>query len=177
MRRVPALVTISRRDFCSLAGAVGMTALAGCIDGDSSAIQTGALGGGNGGPPPDGGTIAGPDASTAAVCTGTPTDVGPPSMFAASTPVYFSSLRFFVVRDAAGIYALTARCTHEGVTCAVSSGKFRCPRHGALFTFDGAVVSGPVSKPLVHYATCLLPNGNVGVSTAMVVASNVRLVA
>lgn len=174
MRRPPGLVALSRREFCSLTGGLGLAVLVGCTDGDTGVIQTGPLGD-NEGMTPDGNTAA--DATTSAVCSGTPTDVGPPSMFTAGAPVYNAGGRFFVVRDAMGLYALTARCTHEGVSCAVSSGKFQCPRHGALFTFDGAVVSGPVSRPLVHYATCLLPNGHVGVTTTQIVASNVRLVA
>jgi nitrite reductase/ring-hydroxylating ferredoxin subunit len=104
-------------------------------------------------------------------------DVGAPSTFLTNKPVYNSTGRFFVVRDAGGLFAVTARCTHEGAICAVSGSDYRCPRHGALFTFDGTIVSGPVVTPLQHYAMCTLPSGNVGVDTTKTVAKSVRLVA
>ena len=40
----------------------------------------------------------------------------------------------------------------------------------------GALSGGPVSKPLVHYAMCTLPNGHVGVVATMQVAASTRLV-
>jgi cytochrome b6-f complex iron-sulfur subunit len=178
MRRVPGLVELSRRGFCAVAGLT----LVGCTDGGLGAVQTGALGAGDDTAPPvdapgttatDGGTTS--DASMGAVCTGSPIDVGAPSTFTANTPVYISNGKFFVVRDAGGLYALTSLCTHEGAICSVSSGKFRCPRHGALFTFAGAVVSGPVSKALVHYSMCTMANGHVGVNTSSIVPATTRL--
>lgn len=177
MRRARGLVEYSRRDFCAIAGGL---LLAGCTDGDLGAIQTGPLGGGDDAPPIDargttGGDASMADASMGAVCTGSPTDVGAPTAFTLNTPVYVSSGRFFVVRDSGGVYAVSAACTHEGVTCTVSSMKFRCPRHGALFTFNGAIVSGPVSRPLVHYSMCTMSNGHLGVTTASIVPATTRL--
>ena len=124
---------------------------------------------------PHDGSMPMSDAPMGAVCTGSPVDVGAPSTFTANTPVYISNGKFFVVRDAGGLYALTSLCTHEGAICAVSSGKFRCPRHGAYFTFAGAVVSGPVSQPLVHYSMCTMSNGHVGVNTSSIVPATTRL--
>jgi nitrite reductase/ring-hydroxylating ferredoxin subunit len=176
MRRARGLVELSRRDFCALAA--GSLALIGCVDGGSGAIQTGALGGGDDQSPADSGVghdAPGADAAMGAVCSGTPIDVGPPSMFVLNTPVAFATNKFFVVRDAGGLYALSSSCTHEGVTCGVSSGRFRCPRHGALFTFNGAVVSGPVSQPLVHYSMCTMSNGHVGVTKSALVSATTRL--
>src|SRR5207245_1152704 len=102
MRRSPALATLSRRDFCGgLAGCLGLAAVASC-GGDSS------------------GTVADAPADTGAVtCTTAGTDVGAATTFVTGTPVYFSTGNFFVVRDASGLYALTARCTHQGGTCVV----------------------------------------------------------
>ena len=50
-----------------------------------------------------------------------------------------------------------------------------CPRHGSLFSFDGAVLTGPATAPLVHYAMCTLASGHVGVLTSQTVASTDRL--
>ncbi len=173
MKRAEGLV-ISRRDFCALAG---IAVVGACTDGGTGAIQTGPLGGGDDAPPDAAGAdAAGPDAAALPMCPATgATDVGAPSTFAMNMPVYFSTGKFFVVRDAGGLYALTSACTHEGAICVVSGQDFRCPRHNALFTFNGAIVSGPVSKPLKHYAMCMLPNGHVGVTTGTVVAATTRL--
>ncbi|CAN5922358.1 hypothetical protein BH11MYX3_BH11MYX3_03520 [soil metagenome] len=161
--------------------------LAGCTDGGLGAIQTGPLGAGDDAPPidahtggADGSTMTDAgmaDASMGAVCTGSPTDVGAPTAFTLNTPVYISAGKFFVVRDSGGVYAVSAACTHEGVICTVSSMRFRCPRHGALFTLNGAIVSGPVNRPLVHYSMCTMANGHLGVTTASIVPATTRLAA
>ncbi len=167
----------------ALAGCVGL-AVVGCSDGSLGGVQTGPLGnddnGPDGGNPTDARTAdarvpidgkAPVDGESAAACTGSATDVGAATTFVTGTPVYFSSGKFFVVRDAGGLYAVTAVCTHEGATCAVSGSEFHCPRHGADFTFDGAIISGPVSRPLAHYGMCILSNGHAGVTTTTVAAT------
>jgi len=159
MRRAPELVTFTRREVCGgLAVCIGAAAIAGC-GGDSSGAAADA-------PPPDTGGAA---------CTNAAVDVGAASTFTANKPVYFSTGNFFVVRDAMGLYALTARCTHEGATTVAQTADFYCPRHGAMFDFDGNVTRGPATSPLVHYAMCILANGHVGVNTAMTVAKTDRL--
>lgn len=185
MKRARGLVEFSRREFCAFAA--GSLALIGCTDGGVDAVHTGPLGGGDDdsrpvdaptGTNPDGsspdGSVSMPDGSTAPVCAGSPVDVGLPSAFTLNTPVYFASGKFFVVKDATGYFAVSAACTHEGVTCTVSSGKYRCPRHGALFMYDGAIVSGPVNKPLPHFAMCTMSNGHIGVTTSAKVPATDR---
>lgn len=185
MKRARGLVEFSRREFCALAA--GSVALIGCTDGSTDAVQTGPLGGADDGAPVDAppgthpgdgsvdGSVSTPDGpSGGPVCAGSPVDVGLPSAFTLNTPVYFSSGKFFVVKDAGGYFAVSAACTHEGVTCVVSSGKYRCPRHGALFQYDGAIVSGPVNKPLSHYSMCTMSNGHIGVVTATKVPATDR---
>jgi len=183
MRRASGLTVVSRRDFCRIGlGIGGLTLAEGCTDGGLGGVQTGPLGGGdddgsNTGTPPDAPPQVTPDAPPSGpACTTSALDVGPASSFVNGTPKYFSSGSLFVVRDSGGLYALTARCTHQGVTCSVSSGRFRCPAHGALFNFDGSIISGPVSQPLRHYAMCILSNGNVGVITSQTVSASDRLV-
>jgi len=177
MRRADGLYDITRRELFTLAGCVGLT-IAGCTDGDTDAIQTGPLGegGGNGNTQPDAGTTTQPpDAGTTATCGSGAIDVGTPSTFITNKPIYYSTGRFFVVRDAGGLFAVDSRCTHEGVVCTLTTTQYRCPRHGALFTYDGSIVSGPVFQPLKHYSMCLLANGHAGVETTKVVAKTVRL--
>ncbi len=189
MKRAEGLVAISRREFCGgVATCLGIAILPGCIDGDTGVIETGPLdgthGSGSNNGAPDAGSITPPsygsdvtgDAAPAATCPTTgATDVGTPSTFMTSKPVYFNAGNFFVVRDAGGLYAVSARCTHEGATCVVQSAQFYCPRHAARFDLDGGPVSGPVFTALSHFAMCTLANGHVGVITSMKVAKTVRL--
>lgn len=180
MKRVSGLVELSRRDFCAFA-ALGI-ALNGCVD--SGAVQTGGLDdtgngqttdAGSGAVVPGDGSVPPGDAGVAATCSGTYTDVGASSTYTLNTPKYISAIKMFVVKDAGGFYALTARCPHKGVTIASTGSSFHCSAHGADFTFNGAVIDGPTTKALQHYAMCTLANGNLGVETTMTVAATVRM--
>jgi len=185
MRRAKALVELSRRDFCGFAAASALgLAVTGCTDGSAGAVQTGPLGGGNGhgpdaGHPPTDGSMGGDasstDAASGVACTSTPIDVGPASSFSLNMPVYHSTGKFFVVRDSGGFYALTAVCTHDGATCTTQGGDIYCPRHGAQFTYNGDIISGPVITGLVHFAMCNMSNGNLGVITSMTVSKSTRI--
>jgi nitrite reductase/ring-hydroxylating ferredoxin subunit len=191
MKRAPGLIELSRRDFCAFACGVGAV-LVGCTSNGPTAIQTGGLSGGDddGNDPPDAGGDVNPpiDASAgsghgsgsgsaaAPTCPSSgATDVGAASAFAMNTPVYISAQKMFVVRDSGGLYALTAVCTHQGATTEVQGSSIYCPRHGATFTFNGAVTTGPATKPLNHFAMCTLANGHVGVVTSMTVSASQRL--
>jgi cytochrome b6-f complex iron-sulfur subunit len=157
MKRSDALIAISRRQFCSgLAGCVGIAVVAGCGSSDGQGIDAPATSGG--------------------VCPTTGAlDVGAPSTFMANMPVYFATDFVFVVRDANGLYALTARCPHQGFTTRVEGSVFVCPRHGSQFSFDGALLTGPATQPLVHYAMCTIDGGHVGVLTSQIVSDTQRL--
>src|SRR4051812_48783339 len=181
MKRARGLVDISRRELC-LGGCAALL-VAACTDGTSGVIDTGPLGGGHGIQPDapqghggDGGT-GNPDAGVAATCGPTAIDVGAAAAFALNTPKYISTAKCFIVRDAGGLYAVSSLCTHEGATNGISGGNFRCPRHGALFTFNGSIISGPVSTGLKHFAMCTLAGGHVGVTAGAVVSQATRLVA
>ncbi|CAN5643979.1 hypothetical protein BH11MYX1_BH11MYX1_52160 [soil metagenome] len=184
MKRAPELVELSRRDFCAFA-CLGITLASGCLDSGSGSVQTGGLDGTNGGPDAGSGAavhhdaaVGTPDAPvTAATCSGSFTDVGAASTYTLNTPKYVSAIGMFVIKDASGFYALTAKCTHQGVTLTRQTTKFHCNAHGADFTFTGAVIDGPTTKALQAYAMCTLANGNLGVETTVKVASTVRLVA
>ncbi len=194
MRRAEGLTVLTRRDVCvAFASCVGAALISSCTDGDVGPVQTGGLNGPDGTETGSGsGSVSGmvdagvnghdsgttADAGPVATCPTTGvTDVGAPSTFTTNNPVYVSSGNFFVVRDSGGLYALTAKCTHEGATCVVDSGDFYCPRHGATFSYNGAVLGGPVITGLVHYAMCTLANGHVGVVKSQTVSNSQRLMA
>ncbi len=192
MRRSDGLHVVSRRQFCgAFAGCVSL-ALAACTDGDGTVlVQTGGLNGPDGENPGTGsGSGSGSGSakmdagvgmdsgSSGGTCPATgATDVGAASTFTSNKPVYFSSGNFFVVRDSGGLYALTARCTHQGVTVTDDGSEFYCPAHGATFNYDGTVTGGPAATNLVHYAMCTLANGHVGVVKSQTVAQSQRLMA
>ena len=59
-------------------------------------------------------------------------------------------------RDAGGLYAMTATCTHEGCNMlhngSVRSDGVYCSCHGSLFDANGNPVSGPAHGALAHFA-------------------------
>ena len=201
MRRHDKLVDFSRRDFCALAGLCAAAGVAACTDGAAKPVATGQLGETPDAPqdqpdaadntpdaPPGspdarpGSPDARPDANAGSpdanqsgpTCSGTVTDCGaPPSSFT-STPKLISS-KCFVVRDSGGLYAVSAKCTHEGATLTNDGSEFYCPRHGATFDYDGNVLGGPVFTGLVHYAMCIMSSGHVGVNTSQTVSQSTRM--
>jgi Rieske Fe-S protein len=59
--------------------------------------------------------------------------------------------KFFLLVDAAGIYAVTAICTHRG--CSVTAegpDGFGCPCHDSEYDRQGRVTQGPAALPLRH---------------------------
>lgn len=54
-----------------------------------------------------------------------------------------------LVQATAGtVTAVSAVCTHKGVTVGVSGSELKCAAHGSVFAFDGAVKNGPAANPL-----------------------------
>src|SRR5450432_2340701 len=77
-----------------------------------------------------------------------------------------------LVRDAAGLYAMTITCTHAGCEVSPSGTTLICPCHGSRFDHNGAVLQGPAGSPLVHYAVTLDAAGNITVDGTMEVAAS-----
>ncbi len=59
-----------------------------------------------------------------------------------------------VVRDADGVHAFSAVCTHQGcLVSTVSNGSISCPCHGSVFdAATGQVTQGPATQPLPKVA-------------------------
>lgn len=104
-------------------------------------------------------------------------DAGAASAIAVGQVRFFSCAKTFVLRDAAGLYAMTAICTHNQCTVAFTSAThdFVCPCHMSTYDFNGAVTAPPAPAPLQHYACALDGNGNVIVDLAAPVDASVRL--
>lgn len=74
--------------------------------------------------------------------------VGHPEQFAIGSETRFEKENFYLFRDAQGVYALSAICTHLGCTVARSAKGFECPCHGSKFGASGKVEAGPAPRPL-----------------------------
>lgn len=81
---------------------------------------------------------------------------------------------FFVGRDAAGLYAMTTVCTHQGCSVNEGASELPCPCHGSVFDLQGAVVKGPATQPLSHYHLEVEADGTVRVDTSQVVPPATR---
>jgi cytochrome b6-f complex iron-sulfur subunit len=83
-----------------------------------------------------------------------------------------------VARDAGGVYAMSAVCTHAGCLLDESSqtiaAGLSCPCHGSTFDGDGNVTRGPARVPLQHYAVTIASDGSVTVDGNQPVSASTR---
>lgn len=123
----------------------------------------------------DSGTDSGVDAGPKG-CLAAGKEVGAPASFAMGTVTYIAAINAFVGRDAGGLYAMYALCTHAVGNLNQNGGQLVCTVHGARFTLTGDFVSGPGGTfALPHFDICLNSKGNVAVDPNTIVAANVRL--
>ncbi len=134
----------------------------------------GGAGGGGGGGAED---MAGDPADMGkATCTPGSVSAGAASSYTVGgTPKYLSgSTELFVLRDAGGLMAVSAICTHSGCTLKVQSSEYYCNCHGATFQYDGSMPTSPAHSALKHYAMCVDASGNVTVDPKTTVPSTNR---
>jgi cytochrome b6-f complex iron-sulfur subunit len=74
--------------------------------------------------------------------------IGHPDEFAVGSETRFEEANFLVFRDAEGVYAISAVCTHLGCSVARSATGFACPCHGSRFAINGDVTRGPAPRAL-----------------------------
>jgi nitrite reductase/ring-hydroxylating ferredoxin subunit len=91
--------------------------------------------------------------------------------------VDLSAERVFICRDANGIYAIDAKCTHLGsdVDFVSAQAGFKCPLHMATYDFNGEKPTLPATMALTHYAVCVTESGTLLVDVAQPVAASTRL--
>jgi nitrite reductase/ring-hydroxylating ferredoxin subunit len=141
---------LSRRTLLSLAGtSVGMAVLGSAVPGCGNPTGT----------PPTGPVTA---QNISALSVGT--------MLTMSNVV--------VARDANGVYAMSAVCTHAGCLMDDASGTIAaglyCPCHGSSFDGEGAVTRGPARAPLQHYAVTIATDGTITVDGSQPVSASTR---
>lgn len=148
---------VDRRAFCVCALAAGMALACGGGAGSAPAVAP---------PSPPGGPL-----------TTTDTKAGMLGLPNGSVRDYRNLGNFFLIRDATGIYAMTAVCTHMGCIVGLPVGsQITCPCHGSQYDLAGANQLGPATLPLVHFAvTEATPGGFLVVNTAQTVATSTRL--
>jgi Rieske Fe-S protein len=84
-------------------------------------------------------------------------------------------------RDASGLYAMSAICTHAGcpVNVVTSGGQpsLSCPCHGSTFNANGAVTRGPAATPLQHYQVDVASDGAIAICSGVSVPATARTAA
>jgi Rieske Fe-S protein len=99
------------------------------------------------------------------------------SLKAGTVKDYRKAGGFYLVADGAGIYALTAICTHNGCKVVAEAGQgFGCPCHDSEYDLQGNVLQGPAKLPLKHFeVTEQGPGGPLVVDLGKPVDAHVRL--
>ncbi|HEY1585702.1 MAG TPA: Rieske 2Fe-2S domain-containing protein, partial [Polyangia bacterium] len=118
-------------------------------------------------------TSAAPDLAQL-MCKGS-FDAGAASTLAVGQAKFFACQKVYVLRDAIGIYALTAVCTHMGCTVAYMTTDFQCPCHMSAYNLNGAVISPPAPLPLQHFSCTFDGSGNIIVDQSVPVDADTRL--
>ena len=77
-----------------------------------------------------------------------------------------SGQRVIVFQSEDQLFALSAKCTHEGCTVTFQPGQsvIWCPCHDGRFDLTGRVLSGPPPQPLAKYIAQRQPDGAIVVS-------------
>jgi nitrite reductase/ring-hydroxylating ferredoxin subunit len=83
-----------------------------------------------------------------------------PESLAPGDPYVAPGRPVVLVRDAAGVYAVSRVCTHLGCIVQPSPTGFDCPCHGSRFAADGAVLKGPAPKALAWLSVTSLGGGS-----------------
>ena len=89
------------------------------------------------------------------------------------TPV--PQLKAWILRDEAGLYALSAVCTHLGCTVGETETSFECPCHGSRFNLHGITFQGPANRPLEHLELSLSADNKVVLDSSKKVPASQRL--
>jgi cytochrome b6-f complex iron-sulfur subunit len=83
-----------------------------------------------------------------------------------------------VARDADGVYAMSAICTHAGCFVTDAAGTIAaglyCPCHGSAFDGEGVVTNGPAPAALAHYTVTIAADGSITVDGSQPVAASTR---
>jgi len=99
-----------------------------------------------------------------------------PAEYAEGSVTGVPEARAYIARDAKGLYAISAVCTHLGCTVNKANENFECPCHGSKYNGGGYVLKGPATAPLARLELTLSSDGKVVVDTSKTVTADARLV-
>ena len=100
----------------------------------------------------------------------------PPAEYVEGSVTGVPEARAYILRDAKGLYAISAICTHLGCTVNKAGENYECPCHGSKFNGGGYVLKGPATAPLDRVELSLSDDGKVVIDTSKKVEADVRLV-
>lgn len=97
--------------------------------------------------------------------------VGRPEDIPPGTVLVLRKQRVYVVRSAAGFFALSAVCTHLGCVTRYEQARrgIFCPCHGSQYSLEGKVTGGPAPRALSRFL--------VSIEKGLLVVDSARLVA
>jgi nitrite reductase/ring-hydroxylating ferredoxin subunit len=98
-----------------------------------------------------------------------------PADYALGSLTFEQVARVYVGRDASGLFAVNATCTHLGCTVTYKDSQFECPCHGSRFDAEGRVLVGPATRTLECVRLTLASDGRIVVDRAAIVKVNFRL--
>ncbi|HTK95783.1 MAG TPA: ubiquinol-cytochrome c reductase iron-sulfur subunit [Terriglobales bacterium] len=89
-------------------------------------------------------------------------NAGKPEEYEVNSVTFDPKNSIYVMRDAAGFYAVSAVCTHLGCVTAWKPelDMIACPCHGSKFHKDGTKIEGPAPKPLPWLRMWISEEGN-----------------
>lgn len=98
-----------------------------------------------------------------------------PESLAPGEPFVVPGRPVVLVRDAAGVCAVSRVCTHLGCIVQPNASGFECPCHGSRFAADGSVLKGPAPKPLRWLALSSLGGGTFVIDESASVAPGTKV--
>ena len=98
-----------------------------------------------------------------------------PAEYAVGSVTGVPEARAYILRDAKGLYAISAVCTHLGCTVNKDGENYECPCHGSRFNNGGYLLKGPAQFPLERLELSLSDDGKVVVDTSKTVTTETRL--
>ncbi len=99
---------------------------------------------------------------------------GNPDLYPLNSVTFLQGQQVYIVRTAAGFYAVSAVCTHLGCITQwkPEANMFVCPCHGSKFQPNGKKIEGPAARPQPLYAINLTADGELQVDKLQIVKTD-----